>query len=71
MILSQVILSILAFIAFKLLPNGAIGTKILQILFYSGLDLVNIRNIDKAVVIESTLIPGVFLDWVWFFLSHL
>lgn len=53
--LSQVILSTLAFTAFELPPNGAIGTKILQFLFHSGPDLVNIRSIDEAVVIGAAL----------------
>ncbi|MBA0799351.1 hypothetical protein Gohar_009872 [Gossypium harknessii] len=37
--LTQVFLSTLAFTAFELPPNGAIGTKILQFLFHSGPDL--------------------------------
>lgn len=53
--LSQVILSTLAFTAFELPPNGAIGTRILQFLFHSGPDLVNIRSIDEAVVIGAAL----------------
>lgn len=55
MSLSQVILCNLAFIAFELPPNGAIGTRILQFLFHSGPDLVNIRSIDEAVVIGAAL----------------
>ena len=36
----KVLLSTLAFTAFELPPNGAIGTKILQFLFDSRPDLV-------------------------------
>lgn len=53
--LTQVLLSTLAFTAFELPPNGAIGTKILQFLFHSRPDLVNIRSIDEAVVIGAAL----------------
>ncbi|OEL26897.1 K(+) efflux antiporter 3, chloroplastic [Dichanthelium oligosanthes] len=53
--LPQVLLSTLAFTAFELPPNGAIGTKILQFLFNSRPDLVNIRSIDEAIVIGSAL----------------
>ncbi|GFP86834.1 k(+) efflux antiporter 3 chloroplastic [Phtheirospermum japonicum] len=53
--LSQVLLSTLAFTAFELPPNGAIGTKILEFLFHSRPDLVNIRSIDEAVVIGAAL----------------
>ncbi|KAG8368562.1 hypothetical protein BUALT_Bualt15G0058400 [Buddleja alternifolia] len=53
--LSQVLLSTLAFTAFELPPNGAIGTKILEFLFHSRSDLVNIRSIDEAVVIGAAL----------------
>ncbi|KAF3773028.1 K(+) efflux antiporter 3 [Nymphaea thermarum] len=38
--LTQVVLSTLAFTAFELPPNGAIGTKILEFLFHSRSDLV-------------------------------
>lgn len=38
--LLKVLLSTLAFTAFELPPNGAIGTKILQFLFHSRSDLV-------------------------------
>ncbi|RDX96033.1 K(+) efflux antiporter 3, chloroplastic, partial [Mucuna pruriens] len=51
--LSQVVLSTLAFTAFELPPNGAIGTKFLEILFHSRPDLVNIRSIDEAVIIAA------------------
>ncbi|RYR35793.1 hypothetical protein Ahy_A10g050900 isoform C [Arachis hypogaea] len=44
-----------AFAAFELPPNGAIGTKILEFLFHSRPDLVNIRSIDEAVVIAAAL----------------
>ncbi|KAL8060822.1 hypothetical protein ABFX02_02G050100 [Erythranthe guttata] len=53
--LTQVLLSTLAFTAFELPPNGAIGTQILQFLFHSRSDLVNIRSIDEAVVIGAAL----------------
>lgn len=36
----KVVLSTLAFMAFELPPNGAIGTKILEFLFHSRPDLV-------------------------------
>ncbi|XP_057416156.1 K(+) efflux antiporter 3, chloroplastic isoform X3 [Lotus japonicus] len=54
-ILFLVVLSTLAFTAFELPTNGAIGTKILQFLFHSRPDLVNIRSIDEAVVIGAAL----------------
>ncbi|KAJ0966329.1 hypothetical protein J5N97_027467 [Dioscorea zingiberensis] len=53
--LLQVILSTFAFTAFELPPNGAIGTKILEYLFHSRPDLVNIRSVDEAVVIGAAL----------------
>ncbi|KAK4476945.1 hypothetical protein RD792_016114 [Penstemon davidsonii] len=53
--LTQVLLSTLAFTAFELPPNGAIGTRILEFLFHSRSDLVNIRSIDEAVVIGAAL----------------
>ncbi|XP_057788017.1 K(+) efflux antiporter 3, chloroplastic [Salvia miltiorrhiza] len=53
--LTQVILSTLAFTAFELPPNGAIGTRILEFLFHSRSDLVNIRSVDEAVVIGAAL----------------
>ncbi|KAK2662782.1 hypothetical protein Ddye_001356 [Dipteronia dyeriana] len=53
--LTQVVLSTLAFTAFELPPNGAVGTKILEFLFHSRPDLVNIRSIDEAVVIGAAL----------------
>ncbi|KAH7517677.1 K(+) efflux antiporter 3, chloroplastic isoform X2 [Ziziphus jujuba] len=53
--LTQVILSTLAFTAFELPPNGAIGTRILTFLFHSRPDLVNIRSIDEAIVIGAAL----------------
>ncbi|XP_061370612.1 K(+) efflux antiporter 3, chloroplastic-like isoform X2 [Gastrolobium bilobum] len=53
--LAQVVLSTLAFTAFELPPNGAIGTQILQFLFHSRSDLVNIRSVDEAVVIGAAL----------------
>ncbi|KAF3435851.1 hypothetical protein FNV43_RR22943 [Rhamnella rubrinervis] len=54
-ILFLVILSTLAFTAFELPPNGAIGTRILEFLFHSRSDLVNIRSIDEAIVIGAAL----------------
>ncbi|TVU49004.1 hypothetical protein EJB05_00294, partial [Eragrostis curvula] len=51
----QVLLSTLAFTAFELPPNNAIGTKILQFLFDSRPDLVNIRSVDEAIVIGAAL----------------
>ncbi|XXG63986.1 hypothetical protein AAC387_Pa05g2056 [Persea americana] len=53
--LTQVLLSTLAFTAFELPPNGAIGTKILEFLFHSRPDLVNIRSVDEAIVIGAAL----------------
>ncbi|KAF5206233.1 Glutathione-regulated potassium-efflux system protein [Thalictrum thalictroides] len=53
--LTQVLLSTLAFTLFELPPNGAIGTKILQFLFHSRDDLVNIRSVDEAIVIGAAL----------------
>ncbi|KAL6623400.1 hypothetical protein ACP70R_033279 [Stipagrostis hirtigluma subsp. patula] len=53
--LPQVLLSTLAFTAFELPPNDAIGTKILQFLFDSRPDLVNIRSVDEAIVIGAAL----------------
>ncbi|XP_010455787.1 PREDICTED: K(+) efflux antiporter 3, chloroplastic-like [Camelina sativa] len=53
--LTQVLLCTLAFTAFELPPNGAIGTRILEFLFHSRNDLVNIRSIDEAVVIGAAL----------------
>lgn len=53
--LTQVVLSTLAFTAFELPPNAAVGTRILEFLFHSRPDLVNIRSIDEAVVIGAAL----------------
>ncbi|KAL4179984.1 hypothetical protein AMTRI_Chr13g122900 [Amborella trichopoda] len=53
--LTQVVLSTLAFTAFELPPNGAMGTKILEFLFHSRPDLVNIRSTDEAIVIGAAL----------------
>nr|XP_027112740.1 K(+) efflux antiporter 3, chloroplastic-like isoform X1 [Coffea arabica] len=53
--LTQVVLCTLAFTAFELPPNGAIGTRILEFLFHSRPDLVNIRSVDEAVVIGAAL----------------
>ncbi|CAN4119816.1 unnamed protein product [Withania somnifera] len=54
-ILFLVVLSTLAFTSFELPPNDAIGTKILEFLFHSRPDLVNIRSVDEAVVIGAAL----------------
>ncbi|KAL6012748.1 K(+) efflux antiporter 3, chloroplastic [Asimina triloba] len=51
----EVVLSTLAFTAFELPPNAAIGTKILEFLFHARPDLVNIRSIDEAIVIGAAL----------------
>ncbi|KAM0943616.1 putative regulator of K+ conductance, cation/H+ exchanger, NAD(P)-binding domain superfamily [Dioscorea sansibarensis] len=53
--LVQVILSTVAFTAFELPPNAAIGTRILEYLFHSRPDLVNIRSVDEAIVIGAAL----------------
>ncbi|OAY73286.1 K(+) efflux antiporter 3, chloroplastic [Ananas comosus] len=53
--LPQVLLSTIAFTAFELPPNGAVGTKILEFLFHSRPDLVNIRSVDEAIVIGAAL----------------
>ncbi|KAK1359205.1 K(+) efflux antiporter 3, chloroplastic [Heracleum sosnowskyi] len=53
--LTQVVLCTLAFTAFELPPNGAIGTRILEFLFHSRSDVVNIRSIDEAIVIGAAL----------------
>ncbi|KAL3538744.1 hypothetical protein ACH5RR_002110 [Cinchona calisaya] len=53
--LTQVVLSTLAFTAFELPPNAAVGTRTLEFLFHSRPDLVNIRSIDEAVVIGAAL----------------
>ncbi|XP_060216197.1 K(+) efflux antiporter 3, chloroplastic isoform X2 [Lycium barbarum] len=53
--LTQVVLSTLAFTSFELPPNDAIGTRILEFLFHSRPDLVNIRSVDEAVVIGAAL----------------
>ncbi|KAI4367164.1 hypothetical protein MLD38_022932 [Melastoma candidum] len=53
--LTQVVLSTLAFTAFELPPNGAVGTRILEFLFHSRPDLVNIRTVDEAIVIGAAL----------------
>ncbi|XP_024364443.1 K(+) efflux antiporter 3, chloroplastic isoform X1 [Physcomitrium patens] len=53
--LAQVVLSTLAFTAFELPPNKAIGTQILEFLFHARPDLVNIRTVDEAVVIGAAL----------------
>ncbi|KAL0559812.1 hypothetical protein IC582_000189 [Cucumis melo] len=53
--LTQVILSTIAFTAFELPTNGAVGTKILEFLFHARSDLVNIRSVDEAIVIGAAL----------------
>ncbi|XP_024517682.1 K(+) efflux antiporter 3, chloroplastic isoform X3 [Selaginella moellendorffii] len=54
-ILFLVLLSTVAFAAFELPPNGALGTRLLEFLFHSRPDLVNIRTVDEAVVIGAGL----------------
>ncbi|KAG0463478.1 hypothetical protein HPP92_018988 [Vanilla planifolia] len=53
--LTQVILCTIAFTAFELPPNGAVGTRILEFFFHSRPDLVNIRSVDEAIVIGAAL----------------
>ncbi|BBN13424.1 K+:H+ antiporter [Marchantia polymorpha subsp. ruderalis] len=53
--LAQVFFSTLAFTAFELPPNGAIGTQLLEIFFHARPALVNIRSVDEAVVIGAGL----------------
>ncbi|KAL3691276.1 hypothetical protein R1sor_004927 [Riccia sorocarpa] len=53
--LAQVFFSTLAFTAFELPPNGAIGTKLLEFFFHARPALVNIRSVDEAVVIGAGL----------------
>lgn len=53
--LPQVLLCTLAFTAFELPPNAAVGTNILKFLFHSRPDLVNIRSVDEAIVIGAAL----------------
>eukprot|EP00850_Spirogloea_muscicola_P011015 SM000067S20292 [mRNA] locus=s67:73176:79809:- [translate_table: standard] len=53
--LAQVVLSTLAFTAFELPPEKAIGTRVLEFLFHARPDLVNIRSVDEALVIGAAL----------------
>eukprot|EP00271_Cylindrocystis_brebissonii_P002313 TRINITY_DN12842_c0_g6_i1.p1 TRINITY_DN12842_c0_g6~~TRINITY_DN12842_c0_g6_i1.p1 ORF type:complete len:1052 (+),score=209.97 TRINITY_DN12842_c0_g6_i1:519-3674(+) len=53
--LPQVLLCTLAFTAFELPTNRAIGTQILEYLFHSRPDLVSIRSVDEAIVIGAAL----------------
>eukprot|EP00897_Mesotaenium_endlicherianum_P010874 jgi/Mesen1/9815/ME000007S09870 len=53
--LPQVLLTTLAFTAFELPPNGAVGTRIMEWMLHARPDLVNIRSIDEAVVIGAAL----------------
>ncbi|KAG6554856.1 hypothetical protein Mapa_003439 [Marchantia paleacea] len=53
--LAQVFFSTLAFTAFELPPNGAIGTQLLEFFFHARPTLVNIRSVDEAVVIGAGL----------------
>ncbi|KAL2622723.1 hypothetical protein R1flu_002928 [Riccia fluitans] len=53
--LAQVFFSTLAFTAFELPPNGAIGTQLLEFFFHARPALVNIRSVDEAVVIGAGL----------------
>eukprot|EP00850_Spirogloea_muscicola_P015217 SM000115S23896 [mRNA] locus=s115:2248:8946:- [translate_table: standard] len=53
--LAQVVLSTLAFTAFELPPEKAVGTRVLEFLFHARPDLVNIRSVDEALVIGAAL----------------
>ncbi|CAI7782518.1 unnamed protein product [Closterium sp. NIES-54] len=53
--LPQVLLTTLAFTAFELPIDNAIGTRALEFLFGAKADLVNIRSLDEAVVIGAAL----------------
>ncbi|KAL0384371.1 UNVERIFIED_CONTAM: K(+) efflux antiporter 3, chloroplastic [Sesamum radiatum] len=54
--LTQVLLSTLAFTAFELPPNGAIGTRILEFLFHSRPDLLLIREWPNVLSLLAGLI---------------
>jgi hypothetical protein len=65
-VLLKVVLSTLAFTAFELPPNGAIGTKILEFLFHSRPDLV--RTLFSRHPMWSpffTTIVLLFTIWTW------
>ncbi|CAI5983169.1 unnamed protein product [Closterium sp. NIES-65] len=51
----QVLLTTLAFTAFELPIDNAIGTRALEFLFGAKADLVNIRSLDEAIVIGAAL----------------
>ncbi|CAI5514951.1 unnamed protein product [Closterium sp. Naga37s-1] len=53
--LPQVLLTTLAFTAFELPIDNAIGTRALEFLFGAKADLVNIRSLDEAIVIGAAL----------------
>ncbi|CAI5473902.1 unnamed protein product [Closterium sp. Yama58-4] len=53
--LPQVLLTTLAFTAFELPIDNAIGTRALEFLLGAKSDLVNIRSLDEAVVIGAAL----------------
>ncbi|KAB1206734.1 K(+) efflux antiporter 3, chloroplastic [Morella rubra] len=63
--LTQVLLSTLAFTAFELPPNGAIGTRILEFLFHSRPDLVKHAafRCDTAAMQPSVKIVGNFYNF--------
>lgn len=58
----KVVLSTLAFTAFELPPNGAIGTKILEFLFHSRSDLVRSPSdiFDSCIM----LLPFIVMNYV-------
>ncbi|CAI5971457.1 unnamed protein product [Closterium sp. NIES-64] len=53
--LPQVLLTTLAFAAFELPPDHAIGTRMLEWAASARPDLVNIRSVDEAIVIGAAL----------------
>ncbi|CAI5954727.1 unnamed protein product [Closterium sp. NIES-65] len=53
--LQQVLLTTLAFAAFELPPDHAIGTRMLEWAASARPDLVNIRSVDEAIVIGAAL----------------
>ena len=66
----KVILSTIAFTAFELPPNGAIGTKILVFLFHARPDLVStlFRSISLiCITLMEILNPNLF--WLSDFMS--
>ncbi|CAI5502738.1 unnamed protein product [Closterium sp. Naga37s-1] len=53
--LPQVLLTTLAFAAFELPPDNAMGTRLLEWAASARPDLVNIRSVDEAIVIGAAL----------------